>query len=60
MEVDFVVGMVPSLALLDSVDLSVRKLALDRLRRSLRKEGDMMTCKGEESAIGKYDTMELS
>ncbi len=40
-EVDLVVGTVPLLALLDSVDLSVRKLALDRLRKSLRKEGAM-------------------
>jgi hypothetical protein len=44
-EVDFVVGTVPSLVLLDSTDLSVRKLALERLRRSLRKEGAMMACK---------------
>lgn len=35
------VGTVPLLALLDSVDLSVRKLALDRLRKSLKKEGAM-------------------
>jgi hypothetical protein len=39
-EVDFVVGTVWWLALLE---VSVRKLARDRLRRSLRNEGAMMT-----------------
>jgi hypothetical protein len=48
-EVDCVVGTVLSLALLDSVDLSVRKLARDRRRRSFRKEGAMMTWKGNVS-----------
>ena len=35
------VGAVPLLVELESVDLSVRKLALERRRRSLRKAGAM-------------------
>jgi hypothetical protein len=61
-EVDFVVGTVPLLALLaslDSVDLSVRKLALDRLRRSLKK-GAMMTCRGLRRVKNQFCAMQLT
>jgi hypothetical protein len=60
-ELDFVFGTVePSLALLDSVDLSVRKLARDRLRRSFRKEGAMTDYKNSKSVSCRANVMQLS